>query len=317
MRIRSALAGVAAAAAALTSLAVFAPSGAVAAGVAAPRVKVLASNVMLLPELIGGVANATRAGMLTNASYLNGYDVVVLSEMFDNGPSNTVKTGLSDRYPHQTPVLGRSTSGWDDTQGRFSWLTPEDGGVTILSKWPIQRKVQHIYTRGCGADYLANKGFVYAVLSVNGQKVHVVGSHAQAEDSLCFGNAAAVRATQFAELNAFLDAQDIPTSEQVIIAGDLNVVKASPEYAEMLALTGTVAPTRWAGAPYSFDAATNSVAASRYPGYPGETLDYVLYRRGHARPAVRTNTVLTPKSPPWESGGKTYSDYSDHYPVAG
>lgn len=315
MRIRTVLACLVASTAALTSLAVSAPSGA-AAGVTAPRIKVLASNVMLLPEILGGMNNSTRAGLLANAPYLNGYDVVVLSEMFDNGPSNTIKTGLSDRYPHQTPVLGRSTSGWDDTQGAFSWLTPEDGGVTILSKWPILRKVQFVYQQGCGADWFSNKGFVYAVLDVNGQRVHVVGSHAQAEDSLC-GDAAAVRASQFVELNAFLDAQGIPPGQQVIVAGDLNVVKTSPEYAEMLALTGTVAPTSYRGAPYSWDPSTNSIAASRYAGYAPEQLDYVLYRRGHAMPAVRTNTVLTPQSPPWESGGTTFTDYSDHYPVAG
>lgn len=315
MRARSALAYLLAAACVTTTTVLAAPAGATTA-TAPPRVKVVASNVMLLPELLGGMNNSTRAGLLASASYLDGYDVVVLSEMFDNGPSNTVKTGLSDRYPHQTPVLGRSKSGWDATQGAFSWLTPEDGGVTILSKWPILRKVQFVYKQGCGADWFANKGFVYVVLDVNGQKVHVVGSHAQAEDSLC-SNAAAVRATQFAELNAFLDAQDISPNEQVIVAGDLNVVKTSPEYAELLALTSTVAPTSYRGAPYSWDPTTNSMAASRYAGYAPEQLDYVLYRRGHAMPAVRTNTVLTPQSPPWESGGTTFTDYSDHYPVAG
>ncbi|MFI5626167.1 sphingomyelin phosphodiesterase [Nocardioides sp. NPDC051685] len=283
---------------------------------AASRVEVLANNVMLLPELIGGIANSTRAGLLAGAPYLRGYDVLVLSEMFDNGPAATVTTGLSDDYPHQTPVLGRSRSGWDDTQGAFSLLTPEDGGVTVLSKWPIVRKVQYVYKQGCGADWFSNKGFVYAVLDVDGAKVHVVGSHTQAEDSLC-SDAAAVRATQFAELDTFLDAQDIPPDEQVIIAGDLNVVKSSPEYDEMLTLTGTVAPTREAGAPYSWDPSTNSIAASRYAGYAPERLDYVLYRRANARPAVRTNTVLTPQSPPFTSGGTTYTDYSDHYPVTG
>jgi len=283
---------------------------------APPRVSVLASNVMLLPETFGGIGNATRAGLLADAPYLRGHDVVVLSEMFDNPHAETVMRGLAAEYPHQTPVLGRSTSGWDATEGAFSWLAPEDGGVTVLSRWPILRRVQYVYRTACGADWLANKGFVYAVLDVGGDRVHVVGSHAQAEDSLC-SDAAAVRAQQFAELDAFLDAQRIPAGEQVIVAGDLNVVQASPEYAAMLALTGTVAPTRSAGAPYSFDSGTNTLAAHRYPGYPGETLDYVLYRRGNAMPAARPNSVLAPQSPPWTAGGTTFTDYSDHYPVAG
>lgn len=311
MRIRSALACLAATSAALTSLAVSAPSGA-AASVTGPRVKVLSHNVQMLPPILGGKANDTRADLVAKSDYVKGYDVVVLEEMFDNGPSNTLKSRLSTQYPHQTPVLGRSTSGWDETLGAYSWLTPEDGGVTILSKWPIVHKVQFVYADGCGADWFSNKGFVYARLDVRGTPVHVVGTHAQAEDPLCFGSGADVRASQFGEIDAFLDGLAIPSNEQVIITGDLNVNKSSPEYAEMLATTDAAAPTSYTGHPFSWDPTTNPLASGGQ-----EHLDYVLYRRANAKPAIRTNTVLAPQSPPWVSGGTTFTDYSDHYPVAG
>lgn len=96
------------------------------------------------------------------------------------------------------------------------------------------------------------------------------------------------------------------------MTGDLNVDKASPEYADMLAATDTVAPTAYAGHPFSWDPTTNPLATGGQ-----EHLDYVLHRRGHVRPRVWTNTVLTPTSPPWGHAGSTYTDYSDHYPVAG
>ena len=121
--------------------------------------------------------------------------------------------------------------------------------MTILSKWPIAHKVQYVYSGGCGADALSNKGFVYVQLDVDGTPVHVVGTHVQAEDPLCFGRGAAVRAEQFATIDEFLDGLAIPSDEQVIVTGDLNVDRASPEYADLLAATDTVAPTSYARTP--------------------------------------------------------------------
>ncbi|MFD4326109.1 sphingomyelin phosphodiesterase [Nocardioides sp. NPDC058538] len=310
-RVAGRVAGVALLAASGLALPVTATAAPEAAA-ATPRVRVLTHNVQMLPAIIGGKANGTRAELIAKADYVKGYDVVVFDEAFDNGPSETLKSRLAAQYPHQTPVLGRSRSGWDETLGAYSWLTPEDGGVTILSKWPITHKIQYVYSGGCGADALSNKGFVYAQLDVDGTPVHVVGTHVQAEDPLCFGGGAAVRAEQFAEIDEFLDGLAIPADEQVIVAGDLNVDKAAPEYADMLAASGTVAPTAYAGHPFSWDPTTNPLATGGQ-----EHLDYVLHRRGHVRPRVWTNTVLTPTSQPWEHAGTTYTDYSDHYPVAG
>lgn len=227
---------------ALPGTATAAPDGAVAT----PRVRVLTHNVQMLPPIIGGKANATRAELIAKADFVKGYDVVVFDEAFDNSPSETLKSRLAPQYPHQTPVLGRSRSGWDETLGAYSWLTPEDGGVTILSKWPIAHRIQYVYSGGCGADALSNKGFVYVQLDVDGTPVHVVGTHVQAEDPLCFGRGAAVRAEQFATIDEFPDGLAIPSDEQVIVTGDLNVDRASPEYADLLAATDTVAPTSYA-----------------------------------------------------------------------
>lgn len=277
-----------------------------------PDLSILTHNVAMLPTILGGKANGTRAHLFAEADHLRGHDVVVLEEAFDNGPSDTLKSRLASQYPHQTPVLGRSRSGWDETLGSYSSLTPEDGGVTILSRWPITHRVQYVYADGCGADWFANKGFVYARLDVAGRPVHVVGTHVQAEDSACFGNGAEVRAAQFAELDGFLGGLAIPADEPIVITGDLNVVKESPEYATMLTALDATAPA-FAGHPYSWDPETNPLASSG----GREQLDYVLFRRGHPQPRGWTNTTLTPMSPPWAHNGTTYTDYSDHYPVLG
>ncbi len=306
------------AAAALTAAA---PPAAAAPESTAPALRVLTYNTFLFSKsLYPNWGQDHRAREIPAAPFFRGQDVVVLQEAFDNSSSELLMRRAEGEYPHRTPVLGRSRSGWDATGGAYSAATPEDGGVTVLSKWPVVRKEQYVYADACGSDWWSNKGFVYAVLDVNGARVHIVGTHAQSTDPGCAAGAAAdVRARQFRELDAFLDAKRIPASEQVIVAGDLNVDRHAPEYAAMLAGAGLVDADGRAGHPYSFDTTGNSIAAERYPDEPSEDLDHVLHRAGHARPAGWTNETMAARSAPWTvtSWGRTYTytHLSDHHPV--
>ncbi|MFG2223047.1 sphingomyelin phosphodiesterase [Streptomyces sp. NPDC048644] len=288
-----------------------------------PHLKVLTYNTFLMSKnLYPNWGQDHRAEAIPAADFFQGNDVVVLEEAFDNSSSDALKSRAAAQYPHQTPVVGRSKDGWDATGGAYSAATPEDGGVTLLSKWPILRKEQYVYKDACGSDAFSNKGFVYAVLDVNGAKVHVVGTHTQSTDSGCkAGEAVADRAAQLKEMDAFLDARHIPAGEEVMVAGDMNIDSHGSEYDAMLA-NGDLAPAdSRTGHPYSFDTQENSVAKYRYPDDPREDLDYVLHRNGHARPAGWRNDVIMEESAPWtvSSWGKkyTYTNLSDHYPLLG
>ncbi|MCL8016987.1 sphingomyelin phosphodiesterase [Streptomyces sp. AS02] len=289
----------------------------------APPLRVLSYNVFLFSKsLYPNWGQDHRAAEIAEASFFRGNDVVVVQEAFDNASSDALKASVAGEYPYQTPVVGRTKSGWDATGGAYSATTPEDGGVTILSKWPIVRKEQWVYKDACGADWWSNKGFAYVVLNVNGTKVHVVGTHAQSTDPGCAtGEAAAMRSRQFKAIDAFLDARNIPAGEQVLVAGDLNVDSRTAEYASMLADGGLAGAEARTGHPYSFDTLENSIARDRYPDDSREDLDYVLHRAGHARPTVWKNDVVKEQSAPWTvtSWGTdyTYTNLSDHYPVTG
>ncbi|MCX4956960.1 sphingomyelin phosphodiesterase [Streptomyces virginiae] len=315
----TAVAAVAAGALAATT----APAASAAETAAAPRLSVLSYNVFLMSKsLYPNWGQDHRAAEIPKTSFYQGHDVVVLQEAFDNSASDALKANSAAQYPYQTPVVGRSKSGWDATGGAYSATTPEDGGVTILSKWPILRKEQVVYKDACGADWWSNKGFAYVVLNVNGTKVHVVGTHAQSTDPGCgAGEAAEMRARQFRAVDAFLDGKNIPASEQVILAGDLNVDSRTPEYASLLANADLADADSRTGHPYSFDTALNSIANYRYPTDPREDLDYVLYRKGNARPSGWENNVVKEQSAPWtvSSWGTsyTYTNLSDHYPLIG
>ncbi|TXC93974.1 sphingomyelin phosphodiesterase [Streptomyces sp. ISID311] len=294
-----------------------------ASAAAVPHLKVLSYNTFLMSKtLYPNWGQDHRAQAIAAADFFQGNDVVVLQEAFDNSASDALKSRAAAQYPHQTPVVGRSRSGWDATGGAYSATTPEDGGVTLLSKWPIVHKEQYIYKDACGSDYFSNKGFVYAVLDVDGTKVHVVGTHTQSTDSGCkAGEAAADRAKQLKEVDAFLDAKNIPADEEVMVAGDLNIDSHGDEYPALLSNADLAPADSRTGHPYSFDTQENSIAKYRYPNDPREDLDYVLHRNGHARPTGWQNTVVKEESAPWtvSSWGKdyTYTNLSDHYPLIG
>ncbi|MFC7914369.1 sphingomyelin phosphodiesterase [Streptomyces sp. NPDC057386] len=286
-----------------------------------PELRVLSYNAFLMSKLLyPNWGQDHRAAEIAKASFFHGNDVVVLQEAFDNSSSDALKSAASAEYPYQTPVVGRGRGGWDATGGAYSALTPEDGGVTVLSKWPILRKEQYVYKDACGADWWSNKGFAYVVLDVRGTRVHLVGTHAQSTDPGCAaGEAAKVRGRQFRAIDAFLDAKGIPADEEVLVAGDMNVDSRSGEYGSMLAEAGLAGADARTGHPYSFDTEENSIARDRYPDDPREDLDHVLHRAGHARPAVWRNEVVKEESAPWtvSSWGTsyTYTNLSDHYPV--
>lgn len=286
-----------------------------------PSLRVLSYNTFIFSKtLYPNWGQDHRAAEIPKTSFFRGNDVVVIQEAFDNGASDALMRNASAEYPYRTPVVGRSKSGWDATGGAYSATTPEDGGVAVLSKWPVIRKEQHIFKDACGADWWSNKGFAYAVLNVDGARVHLVGTHAQSTDPGCkAGEAAQKRSLQFRQIDAFLDAKNIPASEQVIVAGDLNVDSHSAEYASLLADAGLAGSDARTGHLYSFDTQDNSIAAERYPDDPREDLDFVLHRAGHVRPAGWTNEVIKEQSAPWSvsSWGTTYTytNLSDHYPV--
>ncbi|RCH69081.1 sphingomyelin phosphodiesterase [Streptomyces sp. SDr-06] len=292
-----------------------------AAAAEPPRLKVLTYNTFLMSQsLYPNWGQNHRAQAIPAAPFFQGNDVVVLQEAFDNSASDALKRNASAQYPYQTPVVGRGREGWDATGGSYSSTTPEDGGVTLLSRWPIVRKEQYVYKDACGSDWWSNKGFVYAVLDVNGTRVHIVGTHTQSTDSGCgAGEAVKDRALQFRAIRSFLEAKHIPASEEVMVAGDFNVDSHGSEYASMLANGGLVAADARTGHAYSFDTAENSIARYRYPTDPREDLDYVLHLAGHARPSSWTNKVVVESTAPWtvRSWGTdyTYTNLSDHYPL--
>nr|WP_107909042.1 sphingomyelin phosphodiesterase [Streptomyces chartreusis] len=281
---------------------------------------IMTYNVMLLPSGLTDWEPDKRARAIGTSPHLAAEDVLVLSEMFDNSASDELLHRTTNTYPQRTPVIGRSSAGWDKTTGGYYGTPLEDGGVAILSKWPILRKEQHIFGGGCGADYWAAKGFAYAVVNISGQRVHVIGTHLQANDSGCSaGEAAQERSRQLGEITQFLESKRIPREELIAVAGDFNIRKGEAEHSRLLETLKVSSPQATAGAVASHDPATNSVAHYRDPGSRPSRLDYVFLKTGGspAAPPNWVNKVDVTHTAPFRMHGRNFSDLSDHYPVRG
>lgn len=289
--------------------------------------KVMTHNVyMLSTNLYPNWGQNERADLIGAADYMKNQDVVILNEVFDNNASNHLLGNLKKEYPNQTAVLGRSNGNeWDKTLGNYSSSTPEDGGVAIVSKWPIVEKVQYVFEKGCGPDNLSNKGFVYTKIKKNDRFVHVIGTHLQAEDNMCGQTLpASVRTKQLQEIQEFIKNKNIPNNEYVLIGGDMNVNKinaennSDSEYASMFKTLHASIPS-YTGHTATWDAMTNSIAKYNFPDSPAEYLDYIITSKDHANPSYIENKVLQSKSPQWTVTSwlkkYTYNDYSDRYPV--
>jgi sphingomyelin phosphodiesterase len=285
--------------------------------------KLLTHNVYMLSQsLYPNWGQVQRAELISAADYIKGQDVVILNEMFDNEASNRLLAGLSKEYQYQTPILGRSKNNWDETLGYYSNTVLEDGGVGIISKWPIVEKIQYVYSEGCGADWFANKGFVYVKLNKNGHFYHVIGTHMQSEDERCSdGEDLSVRKSQMNEMKEFITKKNIPTNEVVYIGGDLNVIKDTLEYSSMLTNLNVKEPSAYTGFSSTWDPVSNGIAGYNYPSLQPQYLDYIFVEKSHKQPSNWYMNAINVKSPEWKvtSFGKTYpyNEYSDHYPVKG
>jgi endonuclease/exonuclease/phosphatase family metal-dependent hydrolase len=253
---------------------------------------VLTFNAALLPELAASTQQSDRAARMS--PHLLGYDVLVLQELFINRHREALLAELAEAYPYRSALVGL------DGARELPWR--QDGGTVILSRWPIEREAQLLFEDVCsGSDCLADKGVAYVAVRKGTRVYHVFTTHAQ---SVYGRRVEEVRAAQFALLRRFVDAQGIPASEPVIVAGDLNVDAFTPELDAVLRVLRAAWPPVVGDVRFTWDPDTNALAEGGR-----EWLDYVLVSVDHAQPARAWNRAM-----PFRDGDL---DLSDHFGVWG
>lgn len=253
---------------------------------------VLTFNAALLPEIVSYTQPAARVPLI--AQHLAGYDAVVLQEVFVNAWRDRLLAELIDHYPHQGELVGADGAGGNPLR--------QDGGVVILSRWPIVKQATLLFGSVCsGTDCLADKGVAYAAIRKGDRTYHLFSTHLQSS----FGfSVPAVQAEQLALLSAFIAAQRIPPDEAVLIAGDHNIDAFTPALGDMLEALQASWPPVIGPVNATWDPSRNEWAYGRT-----QWLDYVLVADGYGAPAAAWNRVVALRA------GEM--DLSDHFAVWG
>lgn len=254
---------------------------------------ILSLNAFFLPRPWFRTDQVSRAHWLIG--HLSGYDAIVFQELFDDEARRVLLSGIAEEYPYSTKVLGR-----EDT------LIRQDGGVVIVSRWPIEQEQEMTFGAICKMqDCLADKGVVYAEIAKGSRSYHLFGIHAQSDFR---GNSAKVREDQFQLFHSFVTAQMISRQDPIILAGDFNVdCNVGSEFQRMLVLLDAQAIDSCSGL-VTWDGTNNMLV----DGESHQFLDYVLISKKHLQPLMSRFDVL-----PLRSELYAKRDLSDHYAVAG
>ncbi|RKP13173.1 Endonuclease/exonuclease/phosphatase [Piptocephalis cylindrospora] len=163
-------------------------------------------------------------------------DIVCLQGVFSQGSKRQRK--LIDAAREQGLPYAMFMPRQSPLQGRV------DGGLIILSRYPILTSSVYIYNRGQHRDKWVGKGAMYVRLALSSrQRLHIFNTHNQGSPRLpCpMGDPAkAERVRQWRRLRRFMDVclGDVDEQEPIVLTGQLNAdareEAAGQEYARML-----------------------------------------------------------------------------------
>lgn len=233
-------------------------------------------------------------------------DVLVAQEVFDL--ADEFLGSLFNDYNYQTTSLNEDNV---DVPG-----VTKDGGVYILSKWPIEEQADlDFQAEGIPCDNgawncAARKGVKYARINKLGKKYHIFGTHLEAGNS-------GIRLQQLDAFQTFVNSFNIPKGEAVLFAGDFNIGMNDDEndYQYILNTLSAIEPTRL-GTPYvattlSFNHYKDGAASNP----DGNMIDHAFGSYGNLMPIFATNETWNMRSIHNDMWG--IYDLSDHEAVMG
>ena len=218
---------------------------------------ILQYNIQFDPEIYlseGALKRSQKISEVVSKVNNGDIDVITFCEGFvTDARKNLIKKFKQLGWRYSTQVV---TSPWISTHP-FS-----NGGVFIISKWPIVKESQFVFTSGTGSDKLAAKGVMYARIKKSTEKgdkiFNVFATHLQAWDT---PEGRKVRAQQMTELNKFMNHQKIPMNEPIFYAGDFNAdnIKSPDEIQNLANILNARMPRMVGVQKYSSDPSSNTL----------------------------------------------------------
>lgn len=261
-------------------------------------------------------------------------DFLIVQESMVAKQHNVLRKGMiSIGYPYETKQLA----------GSLVNLKLTHGGLVVFSRHKIIAQDCHIFDGTCSSDdCLAAKGCVYAKIRKHGNNFHVFGVHLQAWES---AESRAVRRGQIYQMGKFVDRQNIPSDEPVIMMGDFNINMYSEPDQLKLMYDFDMVKIHDNSYPFTVDPSTNKLVGlddgnayksakfeqGCYNHYlktmrcvccPQEWLDYAFVHKQYKTCDLQTSWMksVVAKADPFYTNitatvRRKVEDLSDHYPL--
>ncbi|GBB91934.1 hypothetical protein RclHR1_01940011 [Rhizophagus clarus] len=184
--------------------------------------RLLAYNFFMRPPLIKNNLSDYKEFRLEYfiKNVLKEYDIICLEEMFQFG---------SSRRTRLLEAACEKGFNYFLTSPRTVFNLAIDGGLVMLSRFPIKEKDILIYPSGVHSDRFSNKGALYAKIELaQNNVIHLFMTHTQASYVSApplTDKSVLVRQEQLSLLRKFIDKCTLNAlpEEPIILVGDLNV----------------------------------------------------------------------------------------------
>lgn len=227
---------------------------------------------------------------------MSGYDVLVLTEVFDLIRTSKLLKQLNAEYSFTSSEI-------------FQLGKIMQSGTRILTRWPVEEEKSLKYTNCNGIQCAATRGVIYTRINKQGYIYHVFATHTQSSDD---DQNRSARLAQLEEMGEFIRQQNIPADEAVILAGDFNINKIGlPADREQMEYILNASEPENKGHHLSFDSDTNYWAEKPYLEY----LDYTLTGNENLQPLTASQEIFAPRVLTESLWG--IWDLSDHYAARG
>jgi endonuclease/exonuclease/phosphatase family metal-dependent hydrolase len=269
----------------------------------------LTLNIFMRPPLIKNNWSDYKDDRLAYIEkyILPDYDVITFQESF------AFASRRKDKLITTARLMGYNYH--IESPRKYPWNIGVDGGLLMISRFPIKKSNIIEYPRGQHSDWLSIKGALHALIELNAtRKMHLYTTHTQASydlNNIINEDDTAIRLSQFSLLHNFVHDTAKDDNEPIMIVGDLNVDAAihpkdtpitrpskesSPEYTKMVDVirgTGVIkrpgSDERWFDHPWKMDD-LKDVVHTKYGYHPVTFGDYTTDDEGQLIPA---ETVLT------------------------
>ena len=182
------------------------------------EVKLLQYNVFWRPWLFHlGKIEYVRERARILSERLDEYDVVCLNESFNFG-STVAKEFIS--------TMRKRGFNYFVTIKRIPFFSHwvVDGGIMIMSKYPIVKTDSVLYKDGCSFDKYAAKGCLYAKVQISkSQHINVFATHLQASYNTITSVDLNVRQSQVKQINELMMKNVSSDDAPLFLLGDMNI----------------------------------------------------------------------------------------------